>query len=260
MNASNDFQVNPFSPQAIPQQIKKDNKRSSKKPLLVFTLALVAVTGAGGYLYYTKDQEVRHLKEQVAGVQTDQEYQLILNNVKKITNIPEDETVRVALVDDPETLKTQNAKFYADVKKGQYLIIMPKSQRVLIYDKDLNKITNFSSYSIKVDLIPEADIPASEKPLTIEIRYQVGVDQKTIDQIKQTLTKASANYKIIATAQTAKSNYEGLTLVLLNKTNKPKLSQNIMAHTGTSSIGDKMPDGEAASTADAVIIVGKIAQ
>jgi hypothetical protein len=262
MTNFNENPVSPFGNQSAPVSQKKGDKKHSKRNYKSIALSLVAVAilGAGGYVYYTKEQQITQLQEQVAGTNTssNKEFKEILTEVKKIFTIPEEESVRIALVDDPQLLIDENPTFYKDVQKGQYLVIMQTSQKVAIYDRTQNKIINFSSFALNFDTIDENTIAASEKPLNIEIRTQAGVDQTSIDKVKETLKKASANYKIVSVTQTNKTDYSGLTLVLLNKTGKPNMSKNLISHTGTTNVVDKLPDGENSSNADAVIIIGKI--
>jgi len=220
--------------------------------LLVAFLAVLVL----GFLYFKTAQENEELRNSLPDNTSVEEYNEIVTNIKSLVEIGPDEKINVARIDNPEVLQTQNAKFYAEVKAGQYLVVLPNSQRVLIYDKDLNKIVNFSSYTIKVEIIPEEEIPDSEKPLTIEIRYTADVTAETLDQVKTALQEASNNYIIEVLTQTTNS-YEGLTIVLLNREAKPMMSQNIIAHSGTNSIAETLPEGEEASTADVVLILGK---
>lgn len=243
---------------SIGSKMSKKELRSLT-PIIVLISILAVAVGVLGFLYWDSKQENQELKSQQNVDATSKEYQEVVDAVKSLVEIPEDERLNVAKVDNPETLKEQNAEFYKNVEVGQYLVVMPKTQRVLIYDKAKNKVVNFSSYTIKVELIPENEIDASEKPLTIEIRYTSDVTQETLTQVQNALKEASANYSIISTSKTTATT-EGLTVVLLNREKKPKMSQNIIAHSGTNSITDKLPEGEASSTADVVLILGKVAQ
>ena len=93
--------------------------------------------------------------------------------------------------------------------------------------------------------------------MSIEIRYVDGVSAETISTLTANITKASTFYKVLPAVKATNTNYTGFNLYLLNKTAKPNLSQNILAQTGTSNIITSLPTGEATSTADVVIIVGK---
>lgn len=222
---------------------------------LVFILAVT--TAVFGGLFYMQYQENQDLQGSVAGVEAQQEFQRIVDNIRGLVNIEDDERVNIARVDDPSVLQSENPVFYEDVEAGHYLVVMPESQRVLIYDDENNKIVNFSSYSIRVDLIPEEEIPASEKPLSVEVRYSGNVSNENLQRVVEALQEASVNYNIVSQNPTSNS-YDGITLVLLNREAKPSMSQNLVAHTGTNSITEELPAGEASSTADAVIILGSV--
>lgn len=242
--------------QVASQKTKSKGSNTTLIPLLALVFLLVVAVGVLGFLYLDSKKEVDELKSQQQVDQTSEEYNQIVEELKSLIVVGEDERLNIARVDKPEVLKDQDPKFYADVLLGHYLVVLPKSQRVLIYDKDNKKIVNFSSYTIKVDLIPDDQIPASEIPLSIEIRSVEGVSAETVAQVEEALKNASANYSITSTGQATNQDYEGITLVLLNREAKPKLSQNIVAHTGTNNILDQLPEGESSSQADVVLILG----
>ena len=238
-----------FSDKQLHSQGKKF--KINKEKLIKFLpyivlIALAAMTAFLGYSYYDLkkgyDPQTAEFKE-------------ITENIKTLINISEDEEVRVAKITDLEKLKEQNEQFYKDAKNGQYLVVLPESQRVLIYDTESKKIVNFSSYNIQVELIPEDQIEATEKPLTIEIRVDGQAEAGIGEGIKSGLEKLSTNYKVLAVNKTTNS-YEGIKLILLKQAAKPKMSQNIIAHVGTNEIAEIMPENEANSSADVVIFIG----
>ncbi len=191
----------------------------------------------------------------LVGTQT--EYDNIVDTLNTLIVLEESEKINIAKITDINQLLNEDATFYAKARNGDYLIVLPDSQRVLIYDDTNKEVINFSSYSIKVDLIPDNQIPDSEKPLTIELRSVTSITDDTIAQVEEALIGASTNYSIEGKTKAANDNYEGITLVLLSRSSKPMLSQNIVAHTGTNNILEKLPYGEETSSADIVIILGK---
>ncbi len=242
-NASHSIDV------TVPQQAKRNliSRIGIKNIVLVLLIVGLTITTILLYLMYT------NLKDETDPNQKD--FNTVTTNVKKLINIEEDEKINVARIDNVDTLRQENANFYKNAANGQYLVVLPKSQRVIIYDKATNRIVNFSTYSIKVDVIPEDQIDTAEKPLTVEIRYAMNVTEQTVENVKNALESASQNYEVIATTQTD-NDLEGLTVTLLNRQEKPKMSQNLIAHSGTNSITENLPDGEAPSDADAVILLG----
>lgn len=231
-------------------------KKKSIPIAIVAIIVLLLAVAVLGYLYFDSKSENIKLKKNEQNIeQTSEEYKEITALVGDLVDLAEDENLNIARVDDPKVLIQQNQEFYKDVKEGHYLVVMPKSQRILIFDKEKNKIVNFSSYSIKVELIPEDNIPASEKPLNIEIRHTGTVDQQTIERVEQVLREASQSYNIVGISQT-NVNHTGFSIVLLNRQNKPNMSQNIIAHSGTNTIHETLPAGEASTNADVVLLIG----
>jgi hypothetical protein len=117
-------------------------------------------------------------------------------------------------------------------------------------------IINFSSYVIQVSPVAEDKIPSTEKPFNVEVRFISGTTQETKDKVASLLQKSSPTYKITY-KEASLNDYTGYTVILLNRTTKPNMSQNIVAHTGINNTLEKLPDGETASSADAIIIIGK---
>lgn len=247
MNTDNVVSSMGYETSQLPQK-SRFAKIGARNVLLLILISALSVTTVVLYFMYAD------LKDETDPNQRD--FNEVTTNVKQLVNVEEDEKINVARIDNIETLKAENANFYKNAQNGQYLVVFPKSQRVVIYDKTENRIVNFSTYSIKVDVIPEDQIENSEKPLTIEIRYASGVSEQTVENVKKALESASTNYSITSTIQTDTS-FKGLTVVLLNREAKPKMSQNLIAHSGTNSITETLPDGEQPSDADAVILLGE---
>lgn len=273
--------INQFSPnmqsQQIPNQMPIQQQPMStasvmgKKPASVTQPNRVSMivagilfaglaTGFAGMSYlYLQEKAKTSGQESVLGTKEQREYTEIITEIRGLVNLPEDEKINVARIDNPETLKQQNPEFYVNAKNGQYLAVMPSSQRVLIYDREARKIVNFSSYSIRVELIPEKDIPESEKPLRIEIRATSFADAEKVKTLQSALKSASKFYQITQVKNSdLNKEFKGMQVVLLNRTGKPKLSQNIVAHIGSNNVLEKLPEGETSSNADVVVIVGKL--
>ncbi len=220
----------------------------------MLVILLILAVGVFGFLYFNERRNNSNNNQENIGDNT-QEYQEILASVRSLVDLDESEEINIARIDKPEDLILQNPSFYKDVKAGQYLIVFPTSQRVMVYDKTDNKIVNFSSYTIKVELIPEDEIEESKKPLTIELRYTSNVEQETVDEVVTTLEEASENYEIVSVSNTFNTYEKPLQVILLNRVAKPKMSQNLVAHVGSKEVVDQLPSGEENTDADAVIIL-----
>lgn len=235
-------------------------KRNLLNKNVLFSLAIVLLLGTLGvtsYLYYSALQENKELKESsVAGTSTDQEVTKVVENLKKLVEIDPNEKLNIEKVTNIEKFTEQDPEFYKNLQIDQYVVVLPDSQRLLIFDAKLNKIMNFSNYTLNVEIIPEDKIATTEKPFYIEIYTTSSVTNQQVEDVKSALTKLSSNYIIKEVKQALKTDYQGVQVVLLNTKNKPSMSQNFLGHVGTNKISEKMPDGETASTADGVIILG----
>jgi len=227
---------------------KKNKQLFSKSFLLLVTLILLLATGVGflGYKYYTLEKEYKSTSEK--------KFEEVSNSVKKLMNIDESEEMRVAEINNIDELKAQDEKFYKEARNGHFLIVLAESQRVLIYDKELNRIVNFSNYTIAVDPIPEDKIPESEKPLNIEIRAEESITDAQIIEVEEAINNLGANYEVIGSTRTTIDYTEG-NIFVLNQQNKPNLSQNIIAYLKASGAKTQLPDGEKSTNADVVILL-----
>lgn len=91
---------------------------------------LVALAAAAFYFY----QQYASLKNDPA-VQNKATATRITGDVAKVLKVPTDEEPQVALITDPDQLKSQS--FYADAQKDDYLIVYQKAGIAIIYrEKD----------------------------------------------------------------------------------------------------------------------------
>lgn len=213
----------------------------------ILLVLLILAIGIFSYIYYnsqknTADNEPDDDKE-------------VIESLKTIVNIDENESINVEKVEDPESLKKEDGIFYKNVESGHYIVVLPDSRRVLIYDKKDNRIINFDIYKVRYNVISESEIPESQKPLNIEIRYTDEVLESSVDQLKEILKSKSANYNVVKQSVTS-SDYTEMLIVLLNLEQKPAMSQNLVGHLNLERFMDKLPAGEAPSQADVVIILG----
>ena len=257
MNPNNQPPVGAVSQQSATNP--EMNSQSKGSPVVQRILILLVVVMAlplafFGYKYFELSQG------QVAGAQTADEAQEVIDSVRDLLEIPETENINVARADDTESLREQNPTFYRDLVQGQYVVVLTNSQKVLIYDKGLDKIINFSTYTIDPQLIPEEDIEASEKPLRIEIRYVEGIETEAANNIQTRLEELSENYSIVGKTRSQISDHEGIIMVALNREAKPNMTLNLqnqlLANVINKQILEEMPEGEPDSTADVVVILG----
>jgi hypothetical protein len=247
------YTANSYTPAAQPSLSVKPAKKMAFKispSVILGTIIILLVIALTilGFNYY-------NLSLQSQDNRSDE----VLAEIKKLVRVGEDENVNVALIEDAEELRKQNAGFYANAKKGDFLVVFTTSQRVLIYDRAISQIVNFSSYNIIPELIAEDKINDAEKPLNVEIRVAANGSRESAASLKENLENLSPNYKVTATTATVRD-YKALTVVIQNKSKKPSMSQNLQnqvtASPGNKTLLESLPEGENPSNADVVIIIG----
>lgn len=217
---------------------------------VLLVLLVIALLNSGGDSASADNGEVLATDDQ-------QLFTEVEASIKTLIEIDEDEQVNIALVEATADLKRENPEFYTDLEVGHFVIVLPDSQRVLIFDRDSNQIINFSNYTLQVPLIPESSIPDSQKPLSIEIRYAKSSGDLDRQTFEDSLKSTSPSYDIIATTETS-IDYHGITIVLLNQEEKGLISNNFIAHVGTNQVTTQIPEGELTTGADVLLLVGSI--
>lgn len=126
-------------------------KRRRFSPVLLLMWVLILGLGAGlGYMVWI-NQGLRTPAGQAK--LTEQLTQAVVDKVAAILLVPADETPTVAQIDDPDKLRQEDAAFYADAKKGDYILLY--KTRAVLYRESENKI------------IKEAPIVAPPEPASV---------------------------------------------------------------------------------------------
>src|SRR5690349_16088213 len=122
------------------------NKPSNKKVTLILLaaifIALIATVGTISFLYIDQKNKNDELKEQIEESVPEKRAEKIVDALKKLISIDDTEKVNIQELtsENIEDIKKQDPKFYTNASVGQFLIVLPKTQRVLIYDENANKI------------------------------------------------------------------------------------------------------------------------
>lgn len=124
-----------------------ENKTNKKKKILKITgiifvaLFIVALSGFNFYLYKKTINTNSDNKELSAN-----EISKIVEKVKKIAVVPEDETPSVAIVTDPTLLDAKS--FFSSAKKGDIVLLYSSIKRVILYDQKLNKVIDMAPINV----------------------------------------------------------------------------------------------------------------
>lgn len=232
---------------------------------LIAALLVVLVAGAGYWAWQKQSgDDLANLSANAGAKLTDDQVARIVERVGRFMVLPADEQPSVVIIRDAVGL-AEKQPFYKGSKDGDILIVYPN--RAVIYDPKNDKLVN-AGQLVRTDTTPTPEAPASgsaqlspspsaapaaPENVTIEVRNGTstpGLAGSTASELKKNawVTKA--------TAADAKGSFTKTVVVDLSKGTKPgavaKLKELLSAEVVTA-----LPTGEAASTADIVVIVGK---
>lgn len=170
--------------------------------------------------------------------------------------------VQVATVKDAEAIK-KSSQFFIEAKNGDQLIIFPT--KIVLFRPSENRIVNMSAPSgvqeskQEIPSLVEGEVEKKEtekvanKSLSVEIRN--GSGKAGLASVFKTKLKDITQLQITKVGNASKDSYA--TTIIVNKENyaTPELLNTI---TGT--VQKELPEGEAQSAADILIILGKDAQ
>lgn len=211
---------------------------------IILALALVASLAllAGLYVKYLNlKKEINYLQDpQAQQARVQRETQELVAQVGKLMVLPEGEPTVATVVDAASLAKEQ--EFFKDAKNGDKVLIY--KDKAILFNPAEGRIVNVGP----VLGINSAGADAQSNVVNIEVRNgsrKIGAANELGDQLK------AKGYNVAEVANAAKADYEQS--VLVNLTGKDvKVLETELGLIAT----DKMPDGEATSTQDVVIILG----
>ena len=95
---------------------------------------------------------------------SEEELERVTNEMKQsVVTADEDEVKILGIVDNPDTLKKQQA-FYKDIKKGDYVFVFTGTSRALIWRPETKQVINFGVFEVRNETpAPEATPEASSE-------------------------------------------------------------------------------------------------
>lgn len=207
---------------------------------IIFIFLFLGSTGAAVYFYLNYQQIKTN-----PNISSDLENKNITDNVKKLIDLPLNETPSVATVTDREKLKSQD--FFKKSENGDKILIFNESKKAVLYRPSVNKIIEYASL---IDSAPSSS--PSPSPATITIFNGTKITGLTSELEKQIsdLDNISIQDKTFA----SKNDYsENLVLDLSGShgSEANKIAQKIKGTLITS-----LPDGEVAPSTDILVIAG----
>lgn len=237
--------VTPSHSQEIqtPSVKKAKTKRSGGLSTVLIPLLLIAVIVLGG-LYYQSTQQLSKLnspegQEELAK----QEAKAVTDKLSKLALLPEEEPV-VATILDVNMLASQSA-FYKNAENGDKLVIYPQAQKAYIYSPGRNVIVNAGPLVV--------DQNENSRPVIFEVR-DGSTNAADARNVKAELEKTQQ--VVVEISDASREDYSGTFIIPINPAIKPEQLKEF-AENMDAEVMDKLPQGETASEADILIIVGE---
>lgn len=177
----------------------------------------------------------------------------IVSRLSKHILLPDGEQPTIARVVDVEQLK-QKYRFYAKAKNGDLLVVY--GEWAVVYDPSADIIVNVAALdpSQPSDFVASstpAQQPTTTAPVTLEIRNGSGVTGLAAKVASD--LKSNQSVSVVKTGNAANQSYKATVIVDLGagQARLQELAQSLKAQVVT-----LLPEGEGASQAQAVVILG----
>ncbi len=126
---------------ATKEKSKKINLKKPSKTGLIIGLTILFALALGSSIYfYNQYRTVKDDPTSAIKAKNLKETERVLTEVKGIILIESTEVPTIARVEDPVALQKNNATFYKNVQKGDYLVLY--KDRAVIYRESNNQIIN----------------------------------------------------------------------------------------------------------------------
>jgi hypothetical protein len=123
------------------EKSKKVNIKKPSKTVLIIGLAVLFVLALASSIYfYNQYKTVKNDPTAAIKAKNLKETEQVLAEVKGIILIESSDAPTIARVEDPVALQKNNATFYKNVQKGDYLVLY--KDRAIIYRESNNQIIN----------------------------------------------------------------------------------------------------------------------
>lgn len=188
----------------------------------------------------------------------EQEVQSTIARVATLMTLPSDEEPVIATILDAETLAAEQP-FYQGVQNGDKLLVYPKAGKAILYAVESHKILNAGPvYFQGGELSPTTTNPAAQMKVSVEIRNggtTTGLANATRDQ----LMKEDVNQvlSVLKTGNAVRSDYSETLVVDLSNGIVSSQALQAIAQRLNAKTTNVLPIGEASSSAQVVIILGK---
>ncbi len=154
--------------------VKAPRKRKGGKFSFLLFIAVVVL----GVLYYQQHQELSRLKDPALQTEyAEKQVKKVIDDMKKYVVIPDDEELKLlGIISNAEALKKDQA-FYTNVENGDYVFLLSKTARALIWRPEDKKVVNFGAANLQPAQQQQVTQPAPVKEESVkEVKKE---DKKT---------------------------------------------------------------------------------
>ena len=240
---------------ATKSEVKPNRSNMDRLLPILLVVALVAF-GLSFWGYWQSKQKLSVLTnpQQASELNAEQTAQL-LEKVSKLAVLPADPNPVVATINDVEILASKQS-FYKDAHNGDKLIVYAQTRKAIIFDEKNNKIVNIGPIFYTDAEGQNQTTPIREDgKLNVDIRNGSTQNDKAANLRDKLM--ANAQYFVSHLAKAANTSYTGITVVdRIEGDAKNDLIQNLIKELGAVTVVTELPTGEAASTAEVVVLLG----
>ena len=142
--------------------------------------------------------------------------------------------------------------FYKDAHNGDKVLIYVKAQKAIIFDEKNDRLVNVGPVYIdkQANATESKTEQAKPSPVSLEVRNGSEV-AGAAKEFGDRLAARVAEFTLIKTANAAKNDYSGMILV-----NKKGVDVSTLSNELGASVVNEVPEGEADTNADLLLIVG----
>ena len=155
------------APRKVQKKTTGEAGKINRKSLIIFAFFFITVAAAFGLTTYYIVQYNRAVSAaaDISNLKSiSDEKNAIIDKIKKIVLIHDDEDFTFKTIQDAGALKKTNPDLYADAKNGALQIV--SSRRVIIYDNDKNLIVNMVTTNVESVSTPTISPSATSVPVT----------------------------------------------------------------------------------------------
>lgn len=228
----------------------------------LFSFLIIIILGVGiiilGLAYYKEHKANKALSSPEASAEmAKKETTALLEKVGRLIRLPADEEPTIATVTDAASLAKEQV-FYANAKNGDKVLVYFKAKKAIIYDPINDILVNVGPVFLNEDNTTktEESAPIPEvKQINIEVRNGTRVSGKA-NELSEIIKKISPDFLVSKVGTATKRDYPAMVIVDFSKGDKAELI-NLLETNLNAKATKEMPDGEASSEAEILVIVGQ---